>query len=101
MQISVIGPAPLMSQQVRAYAEYRLFTRLAPHARSVAAVQVTVARSTAAGGGSVCSVTADLEGCGRVRTRVRRPQMTNAIDVAAEKVARAAARRLSANQPVP
>ena len=100
MQISVIGPAPLMSQQVRAYAEYRLFTRLAPHARSVASVQVTVTSSPAGGGGSVCSVTADLGSCGRVRTRVRRPQMSNAIDVAAENVARAATRLLSAGQAV-
>ena len=101
MQISVIGPAPLVSQQVRAYAEYRVFSRLAPLARSVDLVQVVVTPSRDAAGGSVCAVTANLGEAGRVRTRVCRAQTISAIDVAADNVAHAAARRLSAGRTEP
>ena len=99
MQITVIGPAPLASQQVRAYAEYRLFSRLAPLARHVDGVQVIVNPAPEAAGCWVCTVTADLGAAGRVRTRVCRRQTSSAIDAAAERVAQAAARRLA--EPVP
>lgn len=95
MQIYVTGVTPLLTQQVRAYAEYKVFSKLAPLARSVDTVQVVVTGASEADGGAICVVTADLGDAGCVRTRVRRPQATSAIDAAAENVARAAARRLS------
>lgn len=95
MQIYVAGVMPLLTQQVRAYAEYKVFSRLAPLARSVALVQVVVTEAPGAEGGALCAVTADLGDAGLVRTRVRRSQVTSAIDTAADNVARAAARRLT------
>ena len=95
MQISVAGVTPLLTQQVRAYAEYKVFSRLAPLARSVEMVQVVVTEASGAEGGAICAVTADLGDAGLVKTRVRRSQATSAIDTAADNVARAAARRLS------
>ena len=95
MQIYVAGVAPILTPQVRAYAEYKVFSRLAPLARNVDMVQVVVTEAPDEDGGAVCAVTADLGDAGFVRTRVRRPQATGAIDLAAENVARAAARRLT------
>ena len=95
MQIYVAGVAPILTPQVRAYAEYKVFSRLAPLARNVEMVQVVVTAASDRDGGAVCAVTADLGDAGCVRTRVRRPQATGAIDLAAENVARAAARRLT------
>lgn len=96
MQIHVAGVSPLFTQQVRAYAEYKVFSRLAPFARYVELVQVVVTEGADAEGGTICVVTADLGDAGCVRTRVRRPRATGAIDIAAENVARAAARKLAA-----
>lgn len=94
MQIYVAGVPPLFTQQVRAYAEYRVFSRLAQFARHVEIVQVIVSEAEDEAEGTTCEVTADLGELGSVRTRVRRPQATSAIDVAADNVARAAARKL-------
>ena len=95
MEIYVAGVTPLLTQQVRAYAEYKVFSRLAPLARNVAMVQVVVTDGPEGEDGAVCAVTAYLGDAGCVRSRVRRRQATCAIDTAAENVARAAARRLS------
>ena len=97
MQIYIAGVTPILTQQVRAYAEYKVFSRLAPFARNVDMVQVVVTEAPDGDGGTICAVTADLGDAGCVRTRVRRPQATSAIDIAADNVARAAARKLAAS----
>jgi ribosome-associated translation inhibitor RaiA len=93
MRIEVIGPAPRLIERIRAYAEYRVFSRLAPLARDVTTVRVVVSQSPADGLTS-CSLSADLGPGGCVRTRSRRAHPTRAIDSAAEKLSAATARRV-------
>jgi hypothetical protein len=76
MQIYVAGAAPILNEQVRAYAEYKVFSQLASLGRD-------------------CTISADLGEAGCVRTRIRRPHPVGAIDAAAHALARAAARRLT------
>lgn len=95
MEIRVMGPPPWFVQRIRTYAEYRVFSRLAPLARDVTAVRVVISQ-TRAGGMTSCSLRADLGRAGAVRTRSRRAQPTRAIDSAAERLIEAVARRLRA-----
>jgi hypothetical protein len=97
MQIQITGTAPLVTQLVQAYAEYKVFSHLAPLSSRVATVQVVVAEPEEGDGDAVCMITADLGGAGWVRTRAREAHLTRAIDVAAGNVARSAARRLTAH----
>ena len=94
MQISVVGPPALSAEQIRAYAEYKLFSRLVAFVSEIADVHVVV---TAPGGDSTasCTVALDLGEAGCVRTRIRRGGAVSAVDAAAETIARAAARRLA------
>ena len=93
MRIEIVGPAPHLIERIRAYAEYRVFSRLAPLARDVGTVRVVVTQS-ADDGLTSCFVSADLGRGGWVRTRSRRAHPTRAIDTAAEKLSAATARRL-------
>jgi ribosome-associated translation inhibitor RaiA len=93
MQIHVAGVTPVLTDQVRAYAEYRVFSRLSPLARGVDVVQVIVQESDD-DGGAICAISADLGEAGCVRARVRRPHPIGAIDAAADHLARIARRRL-------
>jgi ribosome-associated translation inhibitor RaiA len=101
MQIHITGSAPSVTQQMQAYAEYKVFSQLAPLAARVATVQVVVAEPEEGGGDTVCVITADLGGAGYVRTRARGAHLTRVIDVAAGNVARSAARRLAARHGEP
>lgn len=97
MQIQVVGDVPHITAQTRAYAEYRVFSRLAPLAREVTTVLVVLSR-TLDSGQTVCAVSADLGTAGCVRARTQHPHPTGAIDAAADRVAAAVARRLP---PIP
>lgn len=94
MQIQVVGVASHLTPQVRAYAEYRVFSRLAPLLHGAAEVLIVVTRSGDTSRSTVCAVTADLGDAGRVRARSRHASPTGAIDAAAEKLAAAIADRL-------
>jgi ribosome-associated translation inhibitor RaiA len=94
MQIQVVGVASHLTPQVRAYAEYRVFTRLAPLLRGAAEVLIVVTRSGETDQPTVCAVSADLGPDGRIRVRARHPHPTGAIDAAAEKLAAAVADRM-------
>lgn len=96
MQISVIGPPTLSAEQIRAYAEYRLFSSLVALTRDIADVHAVITAHAGAGE-ATCRVTVDLGAAGRVRTLVRRAGAVPAVDAAAETVARAALRRLAGN----
>ncbi len=95
MQIEVIGAAPHLTPQIRAYAEYRVCSRLASQAREVETVLIVLSRS-ADDRDTVCAVSADLGPAGQVRARTQHPHPTGAIDEAAERHAAAARRRLPA-----
>ena len=95
MQIDISGTPPGVINQTRAYAEYRVFSRLAPMARDVAAVLVVLSRSRH-DRHTVCAISADLGGAGTVRARAAHPHPTGAIDAAADRLAAAVRRRLPA-----
>ena len=99
MQIHVLGAASSFSTQVKAYAEYKVFSRLAPHARRIGVVTVVLTSGNRAQEPACCAVTADLGAAGSVMTRVRRRQPVEAIDTAAAAVSDAVTRRLAARSP--
>jgi ribosome-associated translation inhibitor RaiA len=74
--------------QARAYAEYRLFTTLARHARVIRSVRVNLERSQRKHGAEevICEVDVGLEPSGSVRTRANGGQPHGAIDRAAERI---------------
>jgi hypothetical protein len=94
MRISVVGPPSLSAEQIRAYAEYKFFSRLVTVAAGGCPVQVVVT-TLDADSPATCTVAVDLGGAGFVRTRVRRAGAVPAVDAAADTIARAAARRLA------
>jgi ribosome-associated translation inhibitor RaiA len=93
MRIHVIGPSADAGAQIRAYAEYRVFARLAPLVRDIRSVQVVLNRSGTDGTTS-CELMADLGAAGSIRTRARRLQPTRAVDDATERLLAATIRRL-------
>ena len=94
MEIHVSGGRRVpLGTQVKAYAEYRIFSRLAPHARRIGGVEVALT-GPARGAPATCTVRADLGPAGFVNVRVRRPQSVEAIDGAALALADAIVRRL-------
>jgi len=94
MQISVVGPPSLSAEQIRAYAEYKLFSRLMTLGRGVCDIQAVVTAHLP-DAQATCTVAVDLGEAGCVRTRVRRTGAVPAVDAAVETVARAASRRLA------
>jgi hypothetical protein len=94
MRISVVGPPSLSAEQIRAYAEYKFFSRLVTLTRDITGVSATVTAPDG-DGEAVCSVTVELGDAGRVRTRVSRAGPVPAVDAAADLVARAAVKRLA------
>src|SRR5688500_2111643 len=98
MQIHVVGTAPAFSAQVKAYAEYKVFSRLAPLARRIGVVRI-VLTNDGPEEPSCCAVTADLGEAGSVTSRVLRRQPIEAIDGAALALADAATRRLADRSP--
>jgi ribosome-associated translation inhibitor RaiA len=94
MQIEVLGADPHLTTQIRTYAEYRVFSRLAPLARDVTTVLVVLTRSSD-DRYTVCALSADLGAAGCVRARRRHAHPTGAIDAATDHLADAL-RRLPA-----
>jgi ribosome-associated translation inhibitor RaiA len=92
MQIHVIGQAPEAAPQLRAYAEYRVFSRLAPLAREVLSVQVVMTLSK--GGETVCAVCADLGPAGSTQARSRHLHPIRALDLVADRLADATLRHM-------
>ncbi len=93
MQIHVSGAPARQSTQLKAYAEYRVFSRLAPFARRIGGVHVVLTGSRR-GAAATCNVTADLGSNGAVSARVHRSQQIEAIDGAASALADAIVQRL-------
>lgn len=95
MRIRVSGIDMAMAREKRAYAEYRVFTSIAAHHSHIVAVDVVVARESAADGRFRCSVSVDLgPSGGRVKTQARARHPSAAIDRAADRTAWLVARRV-------
>ncbi len=85
----------VMSDQLRAYTEYRLFTSIARYGSLVRGAHVTLRRDPDA---FLCAVVIDLASSGQLKTRARAPHPSAAVDKAANRTAALLARR--ALQPV-
>jgi ribosome-associated translation inhibitor RaiA len=87
MRIEVIDSG-LTTPQARSYAEYRLFTTLARHARAIRSVRVILERSQRKDGAEevICAVDVGLEPSGSIRARANGRQPHGAIDRAAERI---------------
>jgi ribosome-associated translation inhibitor RaiA len=87
MRIEVTVNDDSVSPRIRAYAEYRLFTTLARHARAIQRVRVILGRPDREAGGAVtCEVEVGLQASGSAGVLVHGPHMHAAIDRAAERI---------------
>jgi ribosome-associated translation inhibitor RaiA len=87
MRIEVTANDDSVSPQLRAYAEYRLFTTLARHARVIQRVWVILGSSDPqAGGALTCEVDVSLRASGSARVLAHGSHMHAAIDSAAERI---------------
>ncbi len=87
MRIEVTAKNDSVSPQIRAYAEYRLFTTLAQHARVIRRVWVILGfPDPQAGGAFTCEVDVSLQASGSARVLAHGPQVHAAIDSAAERI---------------
>jgi ribosome-associated translation inhibitor RaiA len=92
MRISVSGWPALHLEQLRAYAEYRVFTQLAALADQVKRVHVVVSRS-ADDRMTSCVMSVELENAMRIQARGRDAQPIRAVDSAAKRLAGSVAAR--------
>ena len=87
MRIEVTGKNDSATPQIRAYAEYRLFTTLARHARVIQRVCVILGSPDPQTGGALtCEVDVSLRASGSARVLAQGPHMHAAIDGAAERI---------------
>lgn len=94
MRIRISSIDTPIADEKRAYAEYRLFTAIAPYEPHVGAVSVAIGRDLAAQRQFLCTVTADLGCSGRIRTQARAMHPSGAIDRAAGRTAWLIGRRI-------
>jgi ribosome-associated translation inhibitor RaiA len=87
MRIEVAVNDDSVSPRIRAYAEYRIFTTLARHARAIRRVCVILGHPDPQAGGAVgCEVEVGLHASGSVRVLGHGPHVHAAIDRAAERI---------------
>jgi len=86
MRIEVTANDDAVSARILAYAEYRLFTTLARHARVIRRVWVILGSPPYAGGALTCEVDVSLQASGSARVLAHGPNMHAAIDSAAERI---------------
>jgi ribosome-associated translation inhibitor RaiA len=97
MRIRVSNIDTPISDETHAYAEYRVFTAIAPYERSICAVNVSVGRSAASDSQFVCTLTVDLARSGQVKTQARAAHPHAAIDRAADRIASLVGRRVGSD----
>jgi ribosome-associated translation inhibitor RaiA len=81
-----------VSDEKRAYAEYRFFTAIAQHETRVRAIDVTLKRDRHRR--YLCTVSVDLSTAGHVKTQARAVHPIAAIDRAADRAAWLVCRRI-------
>jgi len=88
MRIEITAQGDAVSARTRAYAEYRLFAKLARHSRRIDKVCLKVgSQDTAGNGGITCEVDVSLQGFGSARVSTQGPHAHAAIDRAADSIA--------------
>ena len=94
MRIRISGIDTPVAGEKRAYAEYRVFTSIAPYELRVGVVDVVVRRDITARRQFVCTVAVDLGPSGQVKTQARATHPSAAIDRAADRTAWLVRRRI-------
>jgi ribosome-associated translation inhibitor RaiA len=87
MRIKVSGVDVSITNDQRAYTEYRVFTSIAPHGMRIRAVDVVIRRDSAPNRSFVCTIVIDLDSSGRIKTQARGAHPSAAIDRAADRTA--------------
>jgi len=103
MQIRIVGVDVEVTDRMRAYAEYRLFTSTARHAPLVRSVEIVLKPGSGPGGnagGFLCRVSVDLGVSERIKTQARGPHSSAAIDRAAWLLSRRSRQTSQAPQAV-
>jgi ribosome-associated translation inhibitor RaiA len=95
MRIRISSLEPPIAEDKRAYAEYRIFTSIAPYEPHIAAVDVVVGRELTARRRFLCTVTVDLGRSGRIKTQARAMHPSAAVDRAADRTAWLIGRRVA------
>jgi ribosome-associated translation inhibitor RaiA len=90
MQFRLTGNGLAISNQLRAYAEYRFFASTARYASGVAVVQMTLRQD---GDECFCTAVIDLAPSGVLTVQARAPHPNAAIDRVAERAARLLSQR--------
>ena len=93
MRIKVSAVDIPITDDKRAYAEYRLFTAIAPYEVRIRSVDVVIRSGSAANRSFLCRVVVDLGSSGRIKTQARAVHPTAAIDRAADRTAWLVSRR--------
>jgi ribosome-associated translation inhibitor RaiA len=95
MHIRVSGVNTPVTDEKRAYVEYRFFSTIAPYEARIRAVDVVVSRDLDRRRRFVCTVAVDLGRFGRVKTQARAVHPSAAIDRAADRAAWLVGRRIA------
>lgn len=88
MKIGVSAAGDGIDPQTRAYAEYRLFSRLAPSRARVGDAAIALIGTNGRPRLAVCSISVSLLHGGHVRVSARAPHIYDAIDQAVEGAAK-------------
>lgn len=87
MRVSLSVAHLTVTDSLRAYMEYRLFTSVARHHAIVQGADVRVRRETLGHARFVCTIALDLGHAGRVKTQARGTHLEAAIERATERAA--------------
>jgi ribosome-associated translation inhibitor RaiA len=90
MEFMLTGNGLAISNQLRAYAEYRFFTRIARYAKAIGVVQMTVRCDADV---YFCTAAVDPGRVEGFTVRARAPHPNSAIDRVADRAARLLSRR--------
>ena len=85
MRVQLAGKDLLLTDQLQAYVEYRLFTSVARYEALIRGINVTLGHNARNGGRFLCVVALDLGPGGQIRIRASGAHPNAAIDRAAER----------------
>lgn len=88
MRIMFSGANDIVTDRVRAYTEYRMFTSIARYGNLVRAVQVTLRPRAHNREGFLCEVVIDAAPSGQIKVQARGTHPTAAIDRVCERAGR-------------
>ncbi len=95
VRIEILTPNGAVTDDLRAYSEYRLFSVIGEHASRIESISVRVGTREMPGAEATCVMVARLSSGGAIRTRCAASHAAAAIDRATARVARSIATRLS------